>query len=143
MVKDLLEKVEKLVEGAKVAFVASVDEEGYPNMKAMLVPRKRGEGLKTFWFSTNTSSMRVGQYRKNRKASIYFFEKGRFNYQGVMLVGEMEVMEDAASKEMLWEVGDRLYYKKGVTDPDYCVLKFTVRRGRYYSNFKSESFKIK
>jgi len=140
--KNVLEKVEKLIDGAKVSFIASVDSDGFPNMKAMLVPRKRREGLKFFWFSTNTSSLRVSQYRKNPKASIYFYEKGRFNYQGVMLVGKMEVMEDARTKEMIWEFGDTLYYKKGVTDPDYCVLKFTARRGRYYSNFKSESFEV-
>ncbi|MCL2280487.1 pyridoxamine 5'-phosphate oxidase family protein [Candidatus Saccharibacteria bacterium] len=140
--KDIPEKVEKLIDDAKVSFIASVDENGFPNMKAMLVPRKRRDGLKTFWFSTNTSSMRAQQYRKNPKASIYFYEKGRFNYQGVMLIGKMEVMTDAKSKEMIWEVGDRLYYKKGVTDPDYCVLKFTAESGRYYSNFKTESFKI-
>ena len=145
MIKNIHEKVEKLIDGAKVSFVASVDEKGFPNMKAMLIPRKNSfaQGPKTFWFSTNTSSMRVGQYRKNPKASIYFYEKGRFNYQGVMLIGEMEVMTDAKSKEMLWQFGDTMYYKKGVTDPDYCVLKFTAHSGRYYSNFKTESFGVK
>jgi general stress protein 26 len=29
---------------------------------------------------------------------------------------------------------------KGVTDPDFCVLRFTAESGRYYSNFKSENF---
>ncbi|MCL1877138.1 pyridoxamine 5'-phosphate oxidase family protein [Candidatus Saccharibacteria bacterium] len=142
--KDVLKKVENLVAKSKTVFVASIDENGFPNMKAMLVPRKNDftQGPKIFWFSTNTSSMRVGQYQKNPRASIYFYEKGRFNYQGVMLIGKMEVLTDAASKEMLWQFGDTLYYKKGVTDPDYCVLKFTAERGRYYSNFKSESFKI-
>jgi general stress protein 26 len=59
-----------------------------------------------------------------------------------MLVGAMEVLEDAASKEMIWREGDTMYYKQGVTDPDYCVLKFTAHKGRYYSNFKSEGFEI-
>jgi len=139
--KNIPEKVEKLIEGAKVSFIASVDEDGFPNMKAMLAPRKR-EGLEEFWFTTNTSSMRVGQFKKNSKASIYFYEKGRFNYQGVMLIGEIEVLTDAKSKEMIWHIGDTMYYKKGVTDPDYCVLKFTAKSGRYYSNFKTESFEV-
>lgn len=138
---DTIEKVQKLVTGAKVCFVASVDADGFPNMKAMLAPRK-ANGLKEFWFSTNTSSMRVSQFRKNSKASIYFYEKGRFNYQGVMLVGKMEVLEDQASKDLLWQLGDMMYYKKGKTDPDYCVLKFTAKSGRYYNNFESESFLI-
>ncbi len=40
----------------KVAFICSIDEEGFPNVKAMLKPRKI-ERLKQFYFSTNTSSM--------------------------------------------------------------------------------------
>jgi general stress protein 26 len=139
--KDVLTKVEKLIAGAKVSFIASVDGEGFPNMKAMLAPRER-EGLKTFWFSTNTSSQRVKQFRKNPKASIYFYNKGRFSYQGVMLVGHMKVLTDAEAKQRIWQFGDTLYYKKGVIDPDYCVLKFTAKRGRYYSNLASEDFEV-
>lgn len=33
---------------------------------------------------------------------------------------------------MIWRKGDTMFYKKGVTDPDYCVLKFTAEGGRYY-----------
>ena len=43
---------------------------------------------------------------------------------------------------MIWQEGDTMYYPEGVTDPDYCVLRFTAERGRYYSNFKTEDFEI-
>jgi general stress protein 26 len=114
-------------------------EDGFPNMKAMLAPRVR-EGIRTFYFTTNTSSRRVAQYRDNPKACIYFCDR-RF-FRGVMLKGSMEVLEDSESKEMIWRDGDTMYYPLGVTDPDYCVLKFTADSGRYYSNFKSEDFEI-
>lgn len=39
--KDLLKKTKKLIEKQNVSFVASVDEDGFPNMKAMLKPRKQ------------------------------------------------------------------------------------------------------
>lgn len=35
-----------------------------------------------------------------------------------------------------------MFYKKGVIDPDYCVLKFTAESGRYYYDLKTESFDI-
>ena len=38
----------------------------------------------------------------------------------------MEVLTDAKSKEMIWREGDEQYYPGGVTDPNYCVLKFTA-----------------
>jgi len=128
-----------LIDKQGVSFIASVDCNGFPNMKAMLPPRKR-EGIRAFWFTTNTSSMRVSQYRENSNACIYFYDK-RF-FRGVMLKGKMEVLEDAETKEMIWRDGDTLYYPGGVTDPDYCVLKFTAESGRYYSNFNSEDFKV-
>lgn len=139
MMRNPQQTIGNLIDKQNVSFIASISEEGFPNMKAMLPPRKR-EGIKEFWFSTNTSSMRVAQYRNNPNASIYFYDK-RF-FRGVMLIGTMEVLEDDDSKQMIWQEGDTMYYSGGVTDPDYCVLKFTAQKGRYYANFKSETFLI-
>ena len=105
----------------------------------MLKPRER-DGIKTFWLSTNTSSEKVKCFKENPKATLYFVDT-RF-YRGICLSGTIEVLEDEQSKKRIWRMGDRMYYPKGVTDPDYCVLKFTAEYGRYYSNFKSESFEI-
>ena len=139
MMRNPEQTIGNLIDKQKNAFIASVDGDGFPNMKAMLSPRKRN-GIREFWFSTNTSSIRVAQYRENPKASVYFYDK-RF-FRGVMLKGTMEVLEDTATKEEIWESGDTMYYPEGVTDPDYCVLKFTAHSGRYYSNFKSEDFEV-
>lgn len=136
-----LKKIEEFICKQKVSFICSVDGENYPNVKAMLSPRKH-IGLKTFYFSTNTSSMRVKQYLENPNACIYFFHKGLIKYTGVMLTGKMEVLTDSESKEMIWRKGDTVFYKQGVTDPDYCVLKFTASRGRYYCDLNTESFEI-
>jgi general stress protein 26 len=137
--RDASKTIGNIIDKAGVSIISSVDEDGFPNSKAMLPPRKR-EGIKHFFFTTNTSSMRVRQYLNNRKACIYFFDK-RF-FKGVMLRGTMEVLHDSAAKEMIWKQGDEMYYPQGITDPDYCVLRFTAQNGRYYSNFKSEDFEV-
>ena len=136
-----ISNIEKFIDKQKVSFIASVDDGGFPNVKAMMKPRKR-IGLKEFWFSTNTSSMRVKQFMENPKACIYFYHKGLIKYVGVMLSGTMEVLTDQESKDMIWKRGDTLFYKGGVTDPDYCVLKFTAVKGRYYCDLKTESFDV-
>jgi general stress protein 26 len=137
--RDAVQTIGNMIDKTTVSIISSVDEEGFPNTKAMLPPRKR-EGIKHLYFTTNTSSMRVKQYTNNSKACVYFYDK-RF-FKGVMLKGTMEVLHDSKTKEMIWREGDEMYYPKGVTDPDYCVLKFTGQNGRYYSNFKSENFEI-
>ncbi len=134
------EQLISFIQKQKTAFLGSVDEDGFPNMKAMFAPRKI-EG-NCFYFSSNTSSMRAQQYLKNPKASIYFYQRGRFKYEGIMLTGTMEVLQDDDIKREIWCTGDTMYYKQGVTDPDYCVLKFTAIKGRHYCNLKTESFNI-
>ena len=136
-----LNKIGEFIDKQKVSFICSVDDAGFPNIKAILRPRKRN-GLKEFYFSTNTSSMRVKQFQNNPKASIYFYHKGLIKYVGIMLVGNMEVLTDQETKNSIWKKGDTVFYKEGVTDPDYCVLKFTAEIGRYYCDLKTESFDI-
>ena len=137
--RDSEKTIGNIIDKVTVSIISSVDENDFPNTKAMLSPRKR-EGIKYIYFTTNTSSMRAKQYTENPKACVYFFDQ-RF-FKGVMLKGTMEVLHDKKSKQMIWKDGDEMYYPKGVTDPDYCVLKFTAQNGRYYSEFKSENFEI-
>ena len=135
------EQVFEFIKEQKTAMISSVDEEGFPNTKAMLSPRKIDGN--DFYFTTNTSSLRVAQYRANEKACIYFYKRGRFKYTGVMLVGTMQVLTEQSIKDEIWRYGDTLFYKGGKTDPDYCVLRFTAESGRYYCDLKTEKFAIK
>ena len=126
------ELIGQMADTLPIAFISSMDDEGYPCTKAMLSPRVR-DGIKVFYFTTNTFSLRVAHYEANPKASIYFCDAEGF--KGMMLRGTMEVLTDATSKEMIWRDGDEQYYPGGVTDPNYCVLKFTATDGRFYSDF--------
>ena len=136
--RDVEKTIGNIIDKQSVAFIGSVDADGFPNMKAMLPPRKR-VGIKEFYFTTNTSSMRVAQYIKEPKACIYFFDK-RF-FQGVQLIGKVEVTQDNSLRAEIWKQGDELFYPDGgVISEDYCILKFTAQKGRYYHHFKSEDF---
>ena len=139
MRKDFEGSVGKMIDKAAICFLSYIDADGFPVTKAMLRPRER-EGIRTLWFSTNTSSNKVSAFRQNSKASVYFVDR-RF-FRGVSLTGTVEVLETPEAKERLWRMGDTMYYPKGVTDPDYCVLKFTAEKGRSYSNFKSADFPV-
>ena len=129
----------KIIDGCSTSLIGSIDTDGFPNMKAMLPPRKRN-GIKEFFFTTNTSSLRVAQFNENKKSCIYFFDSR--NFIGIMIVGTMEVLQDETSKKEIWKTGDDLYYPLGIIDPDYCVLKFSGFKIRTYHDFKKEEFKI-
>ena len=133
------ETIGNLIDKQSVSFISSVDENGYPNTKAMLAPVKR-EGIKTFYWHTNSPSIRIKQYRNNPKACIYFCDK-RF-FRGVMLKGTMEVIDDNDIKKEIWKDEFSMYYKGGADGGDFILIKFTAVSGRYYGNFHSEDFEI-
>lgn len=131
------EQLFQFISEQKTAFIASVNEQGYPVMRAMLSPREINGNV--IFFSTNTSSNKVKQYAANSKACVYFYKRGKFKYQGLSIIGDMEVCTDQPTKDRIWRFGDKLFYKQGVTDPDYCVLKFTCKKAEYYCDFKIQS----
>ena len=133
------ETIGNLIDKQIVSFISSVDENGYPNTKAMLAPVKR-EGIKTFYWHTNSPSLRIKQYKYNPKACIYFCDR-RF-FRGVMLRGVMEVVDDPVTKKEIWKDEFSVYYQGDMDGGDFILLKFTAENGRYYSNFNSEDFEI-
>lgn len=128
-----------MADKSAVAYLSYIDQDGCPVCKAMLAPRKR-EGSKVFYFTTNTSSNKIKCLRKNPKASVYFVDR-RF-FRAVSLCGFAEVLETKKAREMIWREGDEQYYPLGVTDPDYCVLKFTAAKGRRYAGYHSDDFAL-
>jgi general stress protein 26 len=127
-----------LIKRSKIAMLGTIDEKGYPNIKAMM--NLISEGLRTIWFSTNTSSKRVAQLQKNNRVSVYYVDEVKM--MGLMLVGEIELLQDEESRKKLWFDGCEKYYPKGINDPDYTVLKFTARWGNFYTGLDNATFTI-
>lgn len=114
-----------------------MDQEGYPVTRAMMGLR-RWEGLDILYFSTNTTTNKVEEIKKNKQGSVYFFDSEKFI--GCSLKGSFEVMMDLEAKNKVWLEGDELYYPQGIMDEDFCVLIFKVDKGRIYSKFHSIDF---
>lgn len=72
--RDANKTIWDMIDKASATIISSVDENGFPNTKAMLPPRKRN-GIKEIYLTTNTSSMRVKHYTANPKACVYFYDK--------------------------------------------------------------------
>jgi general stress protein 26 len=128
----------ELVGESKIAMLGTNGEGGFPNIKAML--NLKHEGIGTFWFSTHTSSKRVQQLKQDNRACIYFVDENEF--EGLMLVGVVDILQDIEARKMLWNDGYEIYYPLGVEDPDYSVLRFTDRQGNFYHGLDNITFDV-
>jgi len=125
-----------LVERSGIALVGSNSEDGHPWIKAML--KMETDELTMVWFSTNTSSRRVTQFRNDPRACVYFVDFS--DWMGLMLTGEIEVLNDAESRQRLWRDGYEKYYPLGISDPDYTVLRFSAASANYYHQLDNLTF---
>ena len=137
MNQDIEIKALALMARSDICVVSSIDANGFPATRAML-NRRDYTGMKQIYFSTNTSSQHVMEYRDNPAASVYFHDPQLF--QGLLLRGRMEVSTDQQLKNNLWRDGDNIYYQLGPTDPDYCVMLFTASNGRWYEDLGKHDF---
>lgn len=125
-----------LVESKGIAMLASNGEDGTPRIKAFV--KVETEGLHRVWFSTNTSSRRVRDLKRDGRASVYFCDEGR--YRGLLLTGAVTVRADEEARKRLWREGCEIYYPGGVADPDYTVLEFNADTANYYEGLSNLTF---
>ncbi len=133
------EGIYEFIKRQKTSIISSVGEDGYPATRALIQPVLiDGDDI---YFATYTSSRKVAHYRANAKACVYFYEKGR-SFSGVELKGSMEVLTDDETKRRFWKPFFNRFYKRGVTDPDYCILKFTGFEAQYFANQHTQTIKL-
>lgn len=146
-IKDVI----KIIKTAPAAEFATVHTNGFPEIRALLnlaneksYPALKDMAVKTagetitLYFTTNTSSRKAAQLRKNPKACIYFCLPTQF--KGVSAIGTIEEVTDPQIKEDFWQKEWRMYYHKGKTDPDYTLLRFTSKHLHCWSGFGIHDF---
>ena len=146
-----LNDVEKIIATAPAAELATYNCEGFPEIRALLnlanltkYPLLDGKAMKfdgenlTLYFTTNTSSRKIQQIRKNNKVCLYFCLPKKF--KGVSATGFIEEVTDLNIKKDFWQKGWEIYYPKGWQDDDYTLLKFTSVHLHCWFNFALHDF---
>jgi len=125
----------RLMKTTWAAYLTTIDERGFPQTRAVDNLRSKERFPKLaglfknheddLWvlISTNTSSAKVDQIKKNPAVSAYYCEPREF--RGVMLGGLIEVVTDTDLKKTIWQGCPDYwvkFYHKGVNDPDYTIL---------------------
>jgi general stress protein 26 len=129
---ELKEASVELMAQAECALLTTIGTDGYPHTRALFNLRNRSAFPKQaallakqddelrVYFSTNTSSVKVREIVANPRVAVYYCDPSSIH--GLMLRGEMTIVDDRAVKDALWSDGWERYYPKGPADPDYCVL---------------------
>ena len=142
----------KLISESKAAYLTTIDSDGFPITRAMFNLRNKEqfpefseffqnqEDIFTIYISTNTSSTKVEHLKNNPLLCVYFCDAD--NFQGFMLGGSVEFIDDIKLKKNIWLDWWTKYYPKGIEDSDYTLLRLAPKTGRYYYKLKQVNFKL-
>ena len=146
-------KAKLIIEKSEFIHLGTIDGEGYPNIRLMFNWKRKdqfprlnkvideyNEGFTTY-IGTNTSSNKITQTKMNPKSSVYY-EITNDKWQGLMFRGTLEFIEDMKIKRDLWEKDWIIYYPKGVSDPDFTLLKFKPNFLKLYMDLRTYSLQI-
>lgn len=96
---ELLEIAREVVEAAAFVSLATLDEEGYPAVRAM-DPLPPGEDW-VVWLATNPGSRKVEQLRANPRMALHYLAEGVPAY--VTLIGRARLVDDPEMKARHWK----------------------------------------
>ncbi|MFX0082406.1 MAG: pyridoxamine 5'-phosphate oxidase family protein [Candidatus Hodarchaeota archaeon] len=140
----------KLIETSKAVYLTTIDSLGYPITRAMFNLRNKDQFPEftdffaeqdyefVIYISTNTSSSKIDHIKKNPKISVYFCDPDDF--KGVMLGGEVEIVDDIKIKQKIWLDWWTRYYSEGLEDPDYTLLRLNPNNARFYFRLNQVNF---
>lgn len=142
----------ELMEESKAAYLTTIDPEGFPITRAMFNLRNKeqfpefseffqnNENKFVIYISTNTSSLKITHIEKNPKISVYFCDTDDF--KGAMFGGVAEIVHDRDLKNKIWlDWWDR-YYREGVNDPDYTLVRLNPKHARFYYKLNRANFEL-
>lgn len=139
-IKEIESKANELIEKCDVAALTSINEKGYP--RTCLLSIAKADGFSDIYFVTSKRSELNGKathFEANPKASVCYFSGG----DSVTLIGNVEFITDRATQESIWKETDRKFFKKGIDDPKFRLLKFHTIEATFWIEGKFRTCKYK
>lgn len=139
-IRDIEEKANELIKECNVATLTSINDKGYP--RTCLLSIAKADGFSDIYFVTSKRSNiggKVTYFEANSKASVCYFFEG----DSVTLIGNVEFVEDKEIQELVWNETDRRFFKKGIDDPKFRLIKFHTIEATFWIEGKFRTCKYK
>lgn len=133
-------KANELINKCKVATLTSINENGYPRTCVLSIAKACG--FRDIYFVTSKRSAVNGKathFENNPKSSVCY----HLNSDSVTLIGNVEFITDKTVLASVWNETDRKFFKKGIDDPKFRLLKFHTIEATFWIEGKFRTCKYK
>jgi general stress protein 26 len=126
------EDIIEVIRVCEVAFVSTINLDNFPETRALdnVLNREIDDRLEIY-FTGDSNSPKVEQFKQNSNASLYYYIAGGF--KNMTLFGKLELVTDKLLKDKLWMDDFLQYYKNGKDDERYGIFRFIPTKYKYNS----------
>jgi general stress protein 26 len=123
-----VEKLNRLVDGIRIAMLVTADADGSLHSRPMATQEIDEEG--SVWFLTSASSHKIDEVRGHDRVNLAYANADDHRY--VSLSGRATLVRDRARIDELWSPAHKTWFPKGKDDPDLAVLRVAVDKAEYW-----------
>jgi general stress protein 26 len=120
----------KLVKDIKMAMLTTVDSDGSLRSRPMATQELEFDG--DLWFFTEASSPKVKDIGRNSHVSVSYANPDKQRY--VVASGDAQLVRDKAKMQELWSPILKVWFPKGLEDPDLALIKVRVNDAEYWES---------
>lgn len=122
-----IDKVSKLIEGARIALVTTVTQEGQLVSRPLAMQEREFDG--SLWFFTQDPSPKTEQVALNDQVNISL----QVDNGWVSIAGTATVSKDQAMIDELWSTHAEAWFDEGKADPTVALLRVKADTAEYWT----------
>lgn len=126
---DEIERLRDLIADLKVAMLTTQDTDG--SLRSRPLQTLEMDGSNALWFFTSVTSPKVAEVAAGEwQVSLSYANPDKQDY--VSVSGTASVVRDRAKMQALWSDWVKVWFPKGLDDPDLALLRVQMHKAEYW-----------
>jgi general stress protein 26 len=121
-------KLRDLIQDIKMVMLSTLAEDGTIHSRPMATQEMDEDGY--LWFFTSADSGKIASIENQPQINLAYADPGKGSY--ISVVGTSEVVKDRAKAKELWTPMLKVWFPKGLEDPDLILLKISTNSAEYW-----------
>lgn len=125
-----IKKIRDLMKDIKFAMLTTMEEDGALRSRPMTTQDIEFDG--DIWFFTGIHSAKTWEAGHHRQVNVSFADSDKSKF--VSASGTAELIRDRAKLEELWKPAYKVFFPRGLEDPELALMKITVDKAEYWDS---------
>jgi len=132
-------RLAELMKEFRFVMLTTAAADGSLHSRPMTMQERDFDG--DLWFFTSADAPKVWEANREHQVNVSFSDPHRNTY--ISASGVAHLVRDKAKIEELWKPAYKLFFPKGLADPELALLKVSIQKAEYWdspSSFVGRTF---